>query len=199
MSNTTSATMQVVRSRSWDEIVRTQSATVYQLSYRLTGNPHDAADLTQDVFLQLFRAFPQPVNGDLGAWLRRVTTNRFIDQFRRRKRVGFETLADHAGEQFPGREPIPSQVFGDKTIDDDVRRALDALTPGIRAAVLLCDIEGLTHREVASSLGIGINAARTRICRGRAQLRDALTDATPAQLGNPSRAAETFGVGAAPR
>jgi RNA polymerase sigma factor (sigma-70 family) len=169
----------VLTVRSWDEIVRTHSARVYHLSYRLTGNPHDAADLTQDVFVQLFRSFPQPAKGSLETWLRRVTTNRFFDQLWRKQRLRFETLADHASERTPSLEPTPSQVFNDQTVDDDMRTALDALSPGVRAAVLLCDIEGLTHSEVAATLGIGINTARTRICRGRAQLQDALTDRAP--------------------
>jgi len=161
--------------RSWDAIVRSRSAMVYRLSYRLTGNPHDAADLTQEVFLQLFRTSPQPVDGNLSAWLRRVTTNRFIDQARRGQRITFEALADHADERFQSREPTPPQALIDQTIDEDVRRGLESLAPGIRAAVLLRDIEGLSHSEVAATLGIGVNAARTRICRGRAQLRNALT------------------------
>jgi RNA polymerase sigma-70 factor (ECF subfamily) len=199
MSSSSTDTGHVVTARSWDEIVRSRSAIVYRLSYRLTGNPEDAADLTQDVFLQLFRACPQPVDGNLDAWLRRVTTNRFIDRVRRRQRMTFVNLADHAGERLPSREPSPAQAFSDQTIDDDVRRGLDALTPGVRAAVLLCDIEGLTHGEVASTLGIGVNAARTRICRGRAQLRDALTSGSPPHHGNRPPAAETVGIGAAPR
>lgn len=198
MDNASSETIRAVASRSWDEIVRTQSGMVYRLSYRLTCNPHDAADLTQDVFLQLFRAFPQPVTGDLETWLRRVTTNRFIDQFRRKQRIAFETLADHAGERLPSTEATPPEVLSAQTFDDDVRRSLDTLAPGVRAAVLLRDIEGLTHSEVATTLGIGVNAARTRICRGRAQLRDALTGRAPRHDGlSPSSG--PVRVGAAPR
>src|SRR5438105_128013 len=125
MSDSGTETIQAVTARSWDEIVRAQSAAVYRLSYRLTGDPHDAADLTQDVFLQLFRSYPQPVNRNLEAWLRRVTTNRFIDQFRRRQRIAFEALPDHVGEQLPSREPTPSQAFSARTIDEDVRRGLN--------------------------------------------------------------------------
>jgi len=183
MSNSSTDTSHAVTTRSWDEIVRTHSARVYHLSYRLTGNPHDAADLTQDVFVQLFRSFPQPARGSLEAWLRRVTTNRFFDQLRRKQRIRFENLADHATERIPSPEPTPSQILSAQTVDDDVRTALDALSPGVRAAVVLCDIEGLTHGEIAATLGIGINAARTRICRGRAQLRDALADSSGARLG----------------
>jgi RNA polymerase sigma-70 factor (ECF subfamily) len=199
MSDSGTGSIQAVAGRSWDEIVRSHSAAVYRLSYRLTGNPHDAADLTQDVFLQLFHHHPQPVNRNIEAWLRRVTTNRFIDQFRRRRRIGFEMLTDHVGDQLPNSEPTPTQAFSARTLDEDVRWALDALAPGIRAAVLLRDIEGLTHSEVAAILGIGVNAARTRICRGRAQLRDVLTGTAPPHLGRRARAVETVGAGAAPR
>jgi len=164
---------------SWDEIVRTHSARVYRLAYRLTGNPHDAADLTQDVFVRVFRSLSTYSPGTFEGWLHRITTNLFLDQVRRKQRIRFDALAEDAGERLASREPGPAQVYDDTHLDDDVQRALDALPPDFRAAVVLCDIEGLSYEEIAATLGIKLGTVRSRIHRGRAQLRAALAHRDP--------------------
>jgi len=158
----------------WDEVVRTHSARVYRLAYRLTGNPHDAEDLTQDVFVRVFRSLSSYTPGTFEGWLHRITTNLFLDQVRRKQRIRFDGLADDAAERLPGREPGPAQVYDDTHFDDDVQRALDALPPDFRAAVVLCDIEGLSYEEIAATLGIKLGTVRSRIHRGRQALRTAL-------------------------
>jgi len=163
----------------WDEVVRTHSARVYRLAYRLTGNPHDAEDLTQDVFVRVFRSLSSYTPGTFEGWLHRITTNLFLDQVRRKQRIRFDGLADDAAERLPGREPGPAQVYDDTHFDDDVQRALDALPPDFRAAVVLCDIEGLSYEEIAATLGIKLGTVRSRIHRGRAQLRAALEHRAP--------------------
>jgi RNA polymerase sigma-70 factor, ECF subfamily len=162
---------------SWDEVVRTHSARVYRLAYRLTGNPHDAADLTQDVFVRVFRSLSTYTPGTFEGWLHRITTNLFLDQVRRKQRIRFDALGDDAGERLAS--PGPAQVFDDNHFDDDVQRALDALPPDFRAAVVLCDIEGLTYEEIAATLGIKLGTVRSRIHRGRSALRDALAHRAP--------------------
>jgi RNA polymerase sigma factor (sigma-70 family) len=163
----------------WDEVVRTHSARVYRLAYRLTGNPHDAEDLTQDVFVRVFRSLSSYTPGTFEGWLHRITTNLFLDQVRRKQRIRFDGLADDAADRLPGREPGPAQVYDDTHFDDDVQRALDALPPDFRAAVVLCDIEGLSYEEIAATLGIKLGTVRSRIHRGRAQLRAALEHRAP--------------------
>ena len=163
----------------WEEIVRTHSARVYRLAYRLTGNPHDAADLTQDVFVRVFRSLSTYQPGTFEGWLHRITTNLFLDQVRRKQRIRFSALPDDAGDRLASREPGPAQVVDERTLDDDVQRALDALPPDFRAAVVLCDIEGLSYEEIAATLGIKLGTVRSRIHRGRAQLRDALAHRAP--------------------
>jgi RNA polymerase sigma-70 factor (ECF subfamily) len=79
----------------------------------------------------------------------------------------------------PGRDPCPAQVFDDRHFDDDVQRALDELAPDFRAAVVLCDIEGLSYEEIAATLGVKLGTVRSRIHRGRAQLRAALEHRAP--------------------
>ena len=94
---------------SWDEVVRDHADRVYRLAYRLTGNPHDAEDLTQDVFVRVFRSLSSYTPGTFEGWLHRITTNLFLDQVRRKQRIRFDGLADDAAERLPGREPGPAQ------------------------------------------------------------------------------------------
>jgi RNA polymerase sigma-70 factor (ECF subfamily) len=159
---------------SWEQVVREHSARVYRLAYRLTGNQHDAEDLTQEVFVRVFRSLSSYTPGTFEGWLHRITTNLFLDGVRRKKRVRFDALAEDAHDKLPGREPDPSRVYEDTHLDDDVQAALDALAPQFRAAVVLCDIEGLSYEEVAVTLGVKLGTVRSRIHRGRAQLREAL-------------------------
>jgi RNA polymerase sigma factor (sigma-70 family) len=174
---------------SWDEVVRTHSARVYRLAYRLTGNAHDAEDLTQDVFVRVFRSLSSYTPGTFEGWLHRITTNLFLDMVRRRARIRFEALPDDAPERLAGREPSPAQAYDDTHWDDDVQRALDALAPEFRAAVVLCDIEELSYEEIADVLGIKLGTVRSRIHRGRTQLRAALEHRDPDRDRRPKLAA----------
>src|SRR6266571_3175414 len=125
----------------WEQVVRDHSARVYRLAYRLTGNSHDAEDLTQEVFVRVFRSLSKYTPGTFEGWLHRITTNLFLDQARRKQRIRFEGLAEDAADRLQGREPTPAQVYDDTNFDADVQSALDALAPEYRAAVVLCDIE----------------------------------------------------------
>ena len=167
----------------WDEIVTQHSFRVYRLAYRLTGNLHDAEDLTHDVFIRVFRSLHSYQPGTFEGWLHRITTNVFLDKMRRKQRIRFDALSDDAAARLPSRELGPEQAYTDTHFDDDVQRALDALTPDFRAAVVLCDIEGLSYEEIATTLGIKLGTVRSRIHRGRSQLRAALAHRAP----DPSR------------
>lgn len=160
---------------SWDEIVREHSARVYRLAYRLTGNRQDAEDLTQETFLRVFRSLSSYTPGTFEGWLHRITTNLFLDQARRRRRIRMEAMGEDAARVAStddhGR---PERGFEHANLDHDVQRALDALRPEYRAAVVLCDIEGLSYEEIAVTLGVKLGTVRSRIHRARAQLRDAL-------------------------
>ncbi|HVE62606.1 MAG TPA: RNA polymerase sigma factor SigE [Mycobacteriales bacterium] len=163
---------------SWDEIVRTHSARVYRLAYRLTGNKHDAEDLTQEVFVRVFRSLADYTPGTFEGWMHRITTNLFLDQVRRKARIRFEALPDDA-ERVAGKDRSPEQQVDDGLFDPDVQAALDALPADFRAAVVLCDIEGLSYEEIAETLGIKLGTVRSRIHRGRSQLREALAHKAP--------------------
>ncbi len=164
---------------SWDDVVRDHGARVYRLAYRLTGNQHDAEDLTQEVFVRVFRSLSQYTPGTFEGWLHRITTNLFLDQVRRKARIRFEGLPEDAADRLASREIGPAQLLDDRTYADDVQAALDALPPDFRVAVVLCDIEGLTYEEISELLGIKLGTVRSRIHRGRAALRDSLAHRTP--------------------
>ncbi|WP_165350468.1 RNA polymerase sigma factor SigE [Xylanimonas protaetiae] len=159
----------------WDAIVREHSARVYRLAYRLTGNRQDAEDLTQETFLRVFRSLSGYTPGTFEGWLHRITTNLFLDSVRRAKRVRMDAMGDDAAhvvdDDALGR---PERGFEHAHLDNDVQAALDALRPEFRAAVVLCDIEGLSYEEIAVTLGVKLGTVRSRIHRARAQLRSAL-------------------------
>ena len=162
----------------WDEVVRQHAPRVYRLAYRLAGNPQDAEDLTQETFVRVFRSLASYQPGTFEGWLHRITTNLFLDLVRRRQRIRFDALPDDS-ERLPGRERSPEQVYADSHLDPDIQRALDALHPDFRVAVVLCDIEGLSYEEIATTLGIKLGTVRSRIHRGRLQLREALRHRAP--------------------
>jgi RNA polymerase sigma factor (sigma-70 family) len=163
----------------WEDVVRDHGDRVFRLSYRLTGNRHDAEDLTQEVFVRVFRSLSQYTPGTFEGWLHRITTNLFLDQVRRKARIRFDALPDDAADRMAGREPGPAQVYDDSTFDADVQSALDKLPADFRAAVVLCDIEGLSYEEIAELLNVKLGTVRSRIHRGRSQLRQALAHRTP--------------------
>jgi RNA polymerase sigma factor (sigma-70 family) len=181
---------------SWDEVVRGYSARVYRLAYRLTGNSHDAEDLTQEVFVRVFRSLSGYTPGTFEGWLHRITTNLFLDMARRRQRIRFEGLGEETAARLGDTGPSPAEAFDDRHLDSDIQAALKALAPEYRAAVILCDIEGLSYEEIADTLGIKLGTVRSRIHRGRAQLRAALEHRRPRHLGEASVPRTPAAVGA---
>lgn len=164
---------------SWEDVVSVHSARVYRLALRLTGNAHDAEDLTQDVFVRVFKSLHRFQPGTFEGWLHRITTNLFLDSARRRQRIRFDGLTDGADERLPGAEQPPGERVADADLEHDVAAALAALSPEYRACVVLCDIEGLSYDEVALVLDVKLGTVRSRIHRGRAQLREALAHRQP--------------------
>jgi RNA polymerase sigma-70 factor (ECF subfamily) len=163
----------------WDEIVERHSDRVYRLAYRLTGNRHDAEDLTQEVFVRVFRSLSSYTPGTFEGWLHRITTNLFLDQARRKAKIRFDALAEDADSRIPSRAAAPDATVVDGLFDDDVELALAELPPDFRAAVVLCDIEGLSYEEIADVLGLKLGTVRSRIHRGRSMLRKALAHRAP--------------------
>lgn len=163
----------------WDEIVTQHSDRVFRLAYRLTGNRHDAEDLTQEVFVRVFRKLDTYQPGTFEGWLHRITTNLFLDQARRKQRIRFDALSDERAGRLTSSAPTPEAAMADQTFDDDVERALATLPPDFRAAVVLCDVEGLSYEEIAEIMDAKLGTVRSRIHRGRAMLRSALAHRAP--------------------
>ncbi len=166
----------------WEEIVTEHSARVYRLAYRLTGNQHDAEDLTQETFLRVFRSLGTYTPGTFEGWLHRITTNLFLDQVRRKRRVRIDPWGDETERLPASAASTPERGFEHANLDSDVQRALDDLPPEFRAAVVLCDMEGLSYEEIGVTLGIKLGTVRSRIHRGRALLRQSLAHRAPDRL-----------------
>ncbi len=165
----------------WDEIVEQHSDRVYRLAYRLTGNRHDAEDLTQEVFVRVFRSLSTYSPGTFEGWLHRITTNLFLDQARRKQKIRFDALSDEREGRLPSSDGSPAEEYAERTFDDDIEHALAQLPPDFRAAVVLCDVEGLTYEEIAEIMDAKLGTVRSRIHRGRAMLRDALSHRAPTE------------------
>ena len=161
---------------SWDELVRQHADRVYRLAYRLSGNQQDAEDLTQETFIRVFRSVQNYQPGTFEGWLHRITTNLFLDMVRRRTRIRMEALPEDY-DRVPADEPDPQQIYHDARLGPDLQAALDSLPPEFRAAVVLCDVEGLSYEEIGATLGVKLGTVRSRIHRGRQALRDYLAAA----------------------
>jgi RNA polymerase sigma-70 factor (ECF subfamily) len=190
VSNSEATFVPAAPNLTWEGIVRDHSARVYRLALHLTGNPHDAEDLTQDVFVRVFNSLSQYKPGTFEGWLHRITTNLFLDRVRRRKRIRFDWMGDDDGsvatsDSFDRHERSgqPEDAFDMVHLEPDILDALAELPPEYRAAVVLSDIEGLSYEEIAATLGIKMGTVRSRLSRARARLRDSLAHRAPEEAG----------------
>jgi RNA polymerase sigma-70 factor (ECF subfamily) len=158
---------------SWEDVARNYGRFLYTVAYRLTGNHEDAQDLVQEVLLRVRRGLATYQPGSMEGWLSRITTNAFLDETRRRKRRPLEVVPD-LPERSLGVDADPDAVLAQARLPEDVQAALLALPPDFRAAVVLCDVVGMDYAEIAKALAIPPGTVRSRIHRGRAQLRRAL-------------------------
>lgn len=161
---------------SWGELVAEHADSVYRLAYRLAGNQHDAEDLTQETFMRVFRSLKNYQPGTFEGWLHRITTNLFLDMVRHRTRIRMEALPEDY-ERVPGTDMTPEQAYNVANLDPALQEALDALSPDFRVAVVLCDVVGMSYEEIAETLGVKMGTVRSRIHRGRSQLRASIESA----------------------
>jgi len=157
---------------------------LYGAALRLTRNPTDAEDLVQDTYAKAFAAFHQFKPGtNLKAWLYRILTNTFINNYRKTQRQpstsGDEIedwqLAKAAEHQSVGLESAEMAAL--KAMPDEaVRAALESLSPEFRGVVLLADVEGFSYKEIAEIMGTPIGTVMSRLNRARAALRVKLAD-----------------------
>ncbi|MFM7718200.1 MAG: sigma-70 family RNA polymerase sigma factor [Actinomycetota bacterium] len=155
---------------------------LFAAALRMTRNRADAEDLLQETTLRAFRGFAGFEDGtNVRAWLYRILTNTFINDYRRRQRQPVTISEEEAPEWFvherlgpDGAEPSAEQEVLDRIPDADVTAALEALPDAFRIAVLLADVEGFSYREIAEMVGVPIGTVMSRLHRGRKALREAL-------------------------
>lgn len=164
---------------SWDDVARLHGRTVYNFALRLTGDPDDAADLAQDVFVRVYRNLHRYEPGTFEGWLYRITKNLFLDRVRRQRRLRIEPLSTDASQDPPSAEPGPADLVERHTLEARIEDALRDLPPDFRLAVILCDVQGLSYEEIAAATGWPAGTVRSRIHRGRRQLRAALEERIP--------------------
>ncbi len=157
----------------WEELARSHGRFLYTIAYRLTANSDDAQDLVQEVLLRVRKGLSTYQPGNLEGWLSRITTNAFLDEVRRRRRRPAEVMADEPDRVLP---PVAGAdvVLDSQVLSADIQSALGHLPDEYRLAVVLCDVVGHSYEEISESLNIPLGTVRSRIHRGRAQLRKAL-------------------------
>ena len=164
----------------WEEVARRYERTVYRMAYTLTGDPDEARDLAQDVFVRVYRNLDRYRPGTFEGWLYRITKNLFLDRVRRRARVRIVPLGTEDWQETPDPAAGPAEHAEYGVLRDDLVQALQQLPASFRTAVVLTDVEGLTYAEVADALGWPIGTVRSRVHRGRKALRTALEPHTVA-------------------
>jgi RNA polymerase sigma-70 factor (ECF subfamily) len=160
----------------WEELVRLHTRRVYGLCYRFTGSGSEAQDLTQEVFLRVFRTLRtfRSAEGSFATWLARVTRNLLIDHYRRTRQ---ERVTDSIEEQLPMMEEEgaaasarPDQAVAGREASEILQATLQRLSPDLREAVILRDLQEMEYREIADVLKIPEGTVKSRINRGRAEL-----------------------------
>lgn len=157
----------------WEEVVRDHGDKAYRLAFRLTGNQQDAEDITQDAFIRVFNNLADYKPGTFDGWMHRIVTNLFLDMVRRKAKIRFDSITD-TEEQLHSPASTPENIYLSQRFNPQVQQALMVLAPDYRAAIVLCDIEGLTYEEVGKALGVKVGTVRSRIHRGRTALRKEL-------------------------
>jgi RNA polymerase sigma-70 factor, ECF subfamily len=159
---------------SWEDVARRYGRQIYNYAYRLTGNTHDASDLVQEVLLRVRTGIDRYTPGSFDAWLWRITRNAFIDELRRRQRRPTVELVEN-DRSLVATTPSPDEVLAQVRLSDDVQAALLKLPLDFRECVVMCDVVGLSYDEIAHAVEIPLGTVRSRIHRGRRQLREMLT------------------------
>jgi RNA polymerase sigma-70 factor (ECF subfamily) len=159
----------------WEEIVQSYSRRIYNLAYRFTSRADTAEDLTQEVFVRVYRSLDQydPKQGDLQNWLMRLARNLIIDDYRKRQRTPHDNhaddLADHTYHLHTRTNSV-QQEMERRELGTQVQAGIDKLSPDLRTCVILRDIEELSYQEIVDLLKIPEGTVKSRINRGRIEL-----------------------------
>jgi RNA polymerase sigma-70 factor (ECF subfamily) len=164
----------------WEQLVRLHTRRVYGICYRFTGRDSEAQDLTQDVFMRVFRALGgfRSTEGSFTTWLTRLTRNLLIDHYRRTRN---ERVTDSIEEQLPrveqgstslGSSSVarPDAALAGREASELLQGALAKLSPDLRETIILRDLQEMEYREIAQVLAIPEGTVKSRLNRGRAEL-----------------------------
>jgi RNA polymerase sigma-70 factor (ECF subfamily) len=166
----------------WEEIVRLHSRRIYNLCYRFTSSPDDAQDLTQDVFIKIYRTLGtyDVEKGAFTTWLTTLTRNLLVDHFRRTRQnrltdsidAGLREEEDSLSlsDRLEDDAPNPDDRLASKETQKIVQQALARLSPDLREAVILRDLQDLDYKEIAQVLKVPEGTVKSRINRGRMEL-----------------------------
>ena len=159
----------------WEEIVQNYSRRIYNLAYRFTSRADTAEDLTQEVFIRVYRSLDQynPKQGDLQNWLMRLARNLIIDDYRKRQRApqdeAADDLEDHQYHLRAAGNTVQREMER-RELGVQVQAGIDKLSHDLRTCVILRDIEELSYQEIVDLLKIPEGTVKSRINRGRIEL-----------------------------
>lgn len=159
----------------WEEIVQAFSRRIFNLAYRFTSNPDAAEDLTQEVFIRIYRTLDQydSKQGDLANWLMRLARNLIIDDYRHRQRNPQNSMADTVDDHQYHLRAVGTSAQKEmerRELANQVQQGIDKLPPDLKTCVILRDIEELTYQEIVDVLQIPEGTVKSRINRGRIEL-----------------------------
>jgi RNA polymerase sigma-70 factor (ECF subfamily) len=159
----------------FDELVRQTYVDTFTLAFRLTGNEEDARDVTQDAYLRAWRGIGRfRGEAQFSTWMYRITANAAATHTNRRRRQRTETLEDHMHPVEDRTESLPGPAAESAEALDRVSQAIGTLPAKLRHVVLLKDVYGLSHEDIAAELDISVAAAKVRLHRARRKLKDML-------------------------
>ena len=159
----------------WEGLVKAHTRRVYAICYRFTGSDHEAQDLTQEVFLRIFRTLKtfRSGEGSFQVWLTRLTRNLLIDHYRRSR---LDRVSDSLDDQLPVLEEKTAMsartdgMLAGREASEVLQAALQKLSPELRETVILRDLEEMEYREIANVLKVPEGTVKSRLNRGRAEL-----------------------------
>ena len=165
----------------WEELVRRHSRRVFNLCYRFTGNSTEAEDLSQEVFLRLYKTLAsyKPAFGAFPTWLTSVTRNLLVDNYRRTRRDRQTDSIDDAMPQLEEKHSsarAPDKLAEATELSVQLQRGLARLSPELRESVILRDLQGLEYNEIQVVLQVPEGTVKSRINRGRIELVRILTE-----------------------
>lgn len=166
----------------WEEIVRAHNRRIYNICYRFTNSPDDAEDLTQEVFIKIYRTLASYdlEKGAFTTWITTITRNLLVDHFRKSKQDRMTDSMDAStsaeddgmtlGDQIQDTKPTPDARVATQETQKMVQKALEKLSPDLREAVILRDLQDMDYREIAQALKVPEGTVKSRINRGRTEL-----------------------------